>query len=167
MHPLVWVAKTAVERYITTRTTFAPKELTPEMKERAAAFVSLKIEDQLRGCIGTIVPVRRNLAEEVVHNAIGSATQDPRFPPVTISELPYLTYSVDVLTPPEPVADVGDLDPAKYGLIVATDQRRGVLLPALEGVDTTEQQILICRSKAGILPKESVALYRFQVKRYY
>ena len=166
MHPLVSLAKMAVERYVTTRMTLAPRELTAEMRERAAAFVSIKIEEQLRGCIGTIVPVRRNLAEEVVYNAIGSATQDPRFAPVTISELVYLTYSVDVLTAPERVLDAADLDPAKYGLIVEANLRRGVLLPELEGVDTVEQQILICREKAGILPKEPVALYRFLVKRY-
>ena len=166
MHALVSLAKMAVERYITTQTVSIPRELTPEMKQRAGAFVSIKINSQLRGCIGTIMPVRKDLAEEVVYNAVSSATRDPRFPPIAISELPYLSYSVDVLTPLERVADTKLLDPVRDGVIVEAGQRRGVLLPALEGVDTVDQQIMICREKAGILPHEPVTVYSFQVKRY-
>jgi AMMECR1 domain-containing protein len=82
------------------------------------------------------------------------------------AELPYLTYSVDVLTRPEPVESMRDLDPKKYGAIVESGRRRGLLLPDLEGVDSVEEQIDICRQKAGIAPNEPIKLYRFQVKRY-
>jgi AMMECR1 domain-containing protein len=77
-----------------------------------------------------------------------------------------LSYSVDVLTKPEPVESASQLDPKKYGAIVESGRRRGLLLPDLEGVDTVEEQIDICRQKAGIPPQEPVKLYRFQVKRY-
>jgi AMMECR1 domain-containing protein len=99
-------------------------------------------------------------------NAISSATRDPRFPPVATAELSDLDYSVDVLTKPVPVASKDELDPRKYGVIVESGGRRGLLLPDLEGVDTVEQQIDICRQKAGIDYDEPIKLYKFEVKRY-
>ena len=166
LHPIVKLAKEAVETYIREGKTLRPRDLTPEMRGRAGVFVSIKKHGELRGCIGTFAPSRKNIAEEVVHNAIASATQDPRFFPVTGEELPHLEYSVDILTSPEPVAGPEELDPRCYGCIVECGRRRGLLLPDLEGVDTVEEQIAICCRKAGIGPNEPVKLYRFQVKRY-
>jgi len=166
MHPLVKLAKETIESYVRDRTIPRPKELTPEMMERAGVFVSLKVGGLLRGCIGTYEPAKANVAEEVITNAISSATRDPRFPPVTPGELAELDYSVDVLTTPEPVAGEAELDPKRYGLIVESGARKGLLLPDLEGVDSVARQIEICRSKAGILPHQPVQLYRFEVKRY-
>lgn len=166
MHPLVKLAKETIESYVRDRTIPRPKELTPEMMERAGVFVSLKVGGMLRGCIGTYEPAKANVAEEVVENAISSATRDPRFPPVTPGELADLDYSVDVLTEPEPVEGEAELDPKRYGLIVESGARKGLLLPDLEGVDTVARQIEICRSKAGIPPHQPVQLYRFEVKRY-
>jgi len=166
LHPIVKLAKKAVETYIREGKTLRPKDLTPEMKGRAGVFVSIKKSGELRGCIGTFSPARKNIAEEVVHNAIASATQDPRFLRVAGEELPHLEYSVDILTSPEPVAGPEELDPRCYGCIVECGRRRGLLLPDLEGVDTVEEQIAICCRKAGIGPNEPVKLYRFQVKRY-
>jgi hypothetical protein len=136
------------------------------MSQRAGVFVSLKKYGELRGCIGTFEPTRANVAEEIIANAISSATRDPRFPPVNTAELPHLSYSVDVLTKPEPVESQNELDPKRYGVIVESGGQRGLLLPDLEGVNTVEEQISICRQKGGILPHEPVKLYRFEVKRY-
>jgi len=166
MHPLVRLAKETVESYVRNGTTPKPEELTPEMKERAGVFVSLKKRGMLRGCIGTFEPAKANVAEEIIANAISSSTRDPRFPPVTPAELDQLEYNVDVLTKPEPVESAADLDPKRYGVIVECGWRRGLLLPDLEGVDSVEHQIEICRSKAGIMPHELVKLYRFEVRRY-
>lgn len=166
MHPLVKLAKETIESYVRDRTIPRPKELTPEMMERAGVFVSLKVGGMLRGCIGTYEPAKANVAEEVITNAISSATRDPRFPPVTPGELADLDYSVDVLTTPEPVEGEAELDPKRYGLIVESGGRKGLLLPDLEGVDSVARQIEICRSKAGIMPHQPVQLYRFEVKRY-
>lgn len=166
MHPLVRLAKETIESYVRDGTIPQPKELTLEMRECAGVFVSLKMGGMLRGCIGTYEPAQVNVAEEVIANAINSATRDPRFPPVTTGDLDDLEYSVDVLTKPEPVASEAELDPKRYGAIVECGGRRGLLLPDLEGVDTVAHQIDICRSKAGILPHEPVKLYRFEVRRY-
>ncbi|HIE17049.1 MAG TPA: AmmeMemoRadiSam system protein A [Dehalococcoidia bacterium] len=166
LHPIVKLAREAVENYVRSGEVLKPSELSPEMRSRAGVFVSIKKHGELRGCIGTFAPTKANIAEEIVANAISSATQDPRFAPVAPSELDELEYSVDILTEPEPVDSVDQLDPRKYGVIVECGLRRGLLLPDLEGVDSVEQQIEICRAKAGIASGEPVRLYRFLVKRY-
>ncbi len=167
MHPIVALAKETVENYVKTGKRIAsPKTLTLEMKERAGVFVSIHKLGDLRGCIGTFESQERNIAEEVITNAISSATRDPRFEPVAEDELKDLDYSVDVLTEPEPVPDATHLDPKKYGVIVQGGWRRGLLLPDLEGVDSVAYQIDVCRQKGGISPNEPVRLYRFEVRRY-
>jgi len=166
MHPIVSLAKKAVETYAKTGERLKlPKSLGKEMKQRAGVFVSIHKKGDLRGCIGTFEAQEKNIAEEVISNAISSATRDPRFDPVKEDELKDLDYSVDILTEPEPVPDASYLDPKKYGVIVQSGWRRGLLLPDLEGVDTAEYQIDICRQKGGISMDEPVRLYRFEVKR--
>ena len=166
IHPIVKLAKLAVESYVNSGKVIEPEQITDELKGRAGTFVSIKKHGQLRGCIGTFQPTRRNIAEEIINNAIHSASRDFRFSPVVPSELDELDYSVDILTEPEPVSDKSELDPKEYGVIVDAGSRRGLLLPDLEGVNTVDEQINICRAKGGIAADEPVKLYRFQVRRY-
>lgn len=169
-HPLVQLARKTIAAYVRRGERIqppAPNEMTPEMKPRAGTFVSLHKHGNLRGCIGTIEPTQPNVAQEVIQNAISAATRDPRFPPVRPEELADLDISVDVLTEPEPVGSLEELDPKRYGVIVQSGWRRGLLLPDLEGVDTVEYQVDIARQKAGIAPGEPVQLFRFEVKRYH
>jgi AmmeMemoRadiSam system protein A len=163
---LVELAKAAVENYVKNKEVLKPEDITEEMKGKAGVFVSIKKHGNLRGCIGTFEPTKSNIAEEIVSNAISSAMADYRFTPIAVSELDELTYSVDILTQPEPVADVGELDPKKYGIIVESGFKRGLLLPDLEGVNTIAEQIQICKVKAGIAAEEPVKLYRFEVRRF-
>jgi len=164
--PVRW-AKASLRFYLENhRQMPAPAEVPKEFLGRAGAFVSLKKRGGLRGCIGTFAPTKANIAEEIIANAVKAGTEDPRFPPVTLNELPELDFSVDVLSPPERVNDVKELDPKKYGIIVRAGYRSGLLLPDLEGVDSVEEQISIAMRKAGIMPGEPVELYRFSVTRY-
>jgi AmmeMemoRadiSam system protein B/AmmeMemoRadiSam system protein A len=166
-HPIAALAKETVEAYVKSgKKPPPPKDLTPEMKHQAGVFVSIHKKGELRGCVGTFEAQQKNVAEEIIANAISSATRDPRFEPITEDELKDLDYSVDVLTTPEPIKDESQLDPKKYGAIVEAGWRRGLLLPDLEGVDTAAYQVDICRQKGGIGPDEPVQLYRFEVKRY-
>lgn len=145
-----------------------PDNLPPELTEkRAGVFVSLKKNGKLRGCIGTFLPTQDNIALEIIENAISAAVHDPRFSPVTLDEVEKLTISVDILSAPEEVKDISELDPKKYGIIVIHGYKKGLLLPDLEGVDTVEQQIDIARQKAGIYFNEDFKIERFEVKRYY
>lgn len=166
LHPVVKLAKLAIESYISDGKVIKPDQLTDEMKGKAGTFVSIKKHGQLRGCIGTFQPTRETVAEEIIANAIHSASRDIRFPPVEPSELNDLEYSVDILTEPELVSNTSELDPKEYGVIVDSGRSRGLLLPDLDGVDTVEDQINICRAKAGILADEPIQLYRFEVRRY-
>jgi AmmeMemoRadiSam system protein A len=131
----------------------------------AACFVTLKKRGELRGCIGTLEPGEAQLGWEIARNARSSALRDPRFPPVGADEVEALTCSVDVLSPSE-ACTPDDLDPGEYGVIVASGFRRGVLLPALEGIDTIAQQVGIALQKAGIAPDDSYDVRRFRVTRY-
>jgi len=166
MHPLVALARITVETFITEGKVFQLQELTPDMMGRAGVFVSIHKGGELRGCIGTFEPQKANVAEEVIANAISSATRDPRFLRIRPDELEDLEYSVDVLTTPHPIPNKDQLDPKRYGVIVEAGFKKGLLLPDLEGVDTVDYQIDICRQKAGIFPDEPVRLYRFEVRRY-
>jgi AmmeMemoRadiSam system protein A/AmmeMemoRadiSam system protein B len=166
---LLALARRAIETFVQEgRVIEKPSQLEPMLKERAACFVSIKtFEGDLRGCIGTIEPTRETLAEELIANAVSSATRDPRFSPVRADELPRLRYSVDVLSTPEP-AEFEDLDPKIYGVIVEDESgtRRGLLLPDLQGVETACQQVDIAARKAGILPGTPLKFFRFRVERY-
>ncbi|MGE5577646.1 MAG: AmmeMemoRadiSam system protein A, partial [Syntrophothermus sp.] len=160
--PYVTLARQTVEAYVREgRRLRPPKPIPAGMEKRAGVFVSLKKHGQLRGCIGTTGPTEPDIAAELIQNAIHAATQDPRFDPVEPEELEDLVYTVDVLTEPEPISGLEELDPAKYGVIVRKGYRTGLLLPDLEGIDTAEEQVAIAKRKAGIGPDEEVELQRF------
>lgn len=137
----------------------------PELRRKAACFVTLKKRGALRGCIGTLLPRRETLRNEVTVNAMAAALEDPRFPPVTEKELKELSISVDILSDPEKIDTLSSLDPKQYGVIVEKGGQRGVLLPDLEGVDTAEEQVSIAAGKAGISNLEGASLSRFTVTR--
>jgi AmmeMemoRadiSam system protein A len=164
------LARRAVETFVRDRHILDDGEVAnlPILRQRAACFVSIKTDGgDLRGCIGTIEPARPTLAREIIINAVHAATQDPRFNPVEERELGFLRYSVDVLSEAEPT-QFKNLDPSLYGVIVQDQvgKRRGLLLPAIEGVETAAQQVQIAARKAGIAPDEPLRLFRFKVVRF-
>ncbi len=167
--PYVKLARASVEAWVLRRERIpAPKDLPEEMlARRAGAFVSLHRNGQLRGCIGTILATRKNVAEEIIRNAVSACSSDDRFPPVRAEELAGLEISVDVLGAPEPVASMAELDVKRYGVIVSRGLKRGLLLPDLDGVDTVEEQVDIARRKGGIRADEPYELERFEVVRHY
>ena len=165
----VQLARLSVENFVTTGKHVAmPQNIAKELtSNRAGAFVSLKKNGRLRGCIGTFLPVQTNIAEEILTNAVSACSADPRFEPVKPYELPDLVYSVDILSAPEPIDGMDKLDVKRYGVIVANGNRRGLLLPDLAGVDTVEEQVSIAKRKGNIGQKEPVELYRFEVVRHH
>lgn len=143
-----------------------PDYVTEEMiKNRRGVFVSLKKYGNLRGCIGTILSTRDSIAEEIIKNAVEAATEDPRFEPVEESELEDLVISVDVLTEPTK-ATKEELNPKKYGIIVSSGRKRALLLPDLEGINTTGEQLSAVLNKGGISPDESYVIEKFEVIRH-
>jgi len=168
MNEYVKLAKYSLEHFVKTgEVARLPTDTSAELLgKKAGVFVCIKIHGQLRGCIGTIAPVTENVADEILRNAVSAASEDPRFPPVKAHELDELIYTVDVLAPPEKITDESQLDVKKYGIIVTSGYKRGLLLPNLDGVDTVAEQVEIARQKAGIGGGETVQLERFEVIRH-
>lgn len=135
------------------------------LNEKHGVFVSLKKFNHLRGCIGTIVPTTNSVGEEIIRNSIEAAIHDPRFPEVLEDEMNDIYISVDVLMDSESCSKE-ELNPKKYGVIVSCGNRRGLLLPDLEGVDTVEEQLRIACDKANIDFEENYTIEKFEVVRY-
>ena len=163
------LAYAAIEEYILYGTILRLPDSLPEemLTRRAGTFVSIHEDGRLRGCIGTIGPTADSIAGEIIQNAVSAASRDPRFSPVREEELPFLDISVDVLGDPEPVESEDELDVKRYGVIVTSGRKRGLLLPDLEGVDTVEQQVAIAAQKGGIREGERKNLQRFEVIRHH
>ena len=125
------------------------------------------MDGKLRGCIGTINPTTASIADEIIQNAVSSGTRDYRFSPITKDELPRLEYSVDVLRPAEPISSKEELDIHKYGVIVRSGYRSGLLLPNIDGINSVDEQISIAKRKAGIKEHEKFTLERFEVVRHF
>ena len=186
MNPYVELAKKAVESYVEREEIIEiPDDLPKEMIEKkSGTFVTIKKDEDLKGCIGTYLPIKESVAQEIIHNAVAAATEDYRFGPIQKEELPSLSYTVYLLGKPELVKDIKELNPQKYGIIVKTTPigspdrtdvvfnghavaKSALLLPDLEGIDTTEKQVLIACQKGGINPtREKIIIYRFTVGKH-
>ncbi len=197
MNQHILLAKQAVETYIKEGKITEPSNDLPEefFQRKAGTFVTIEKcassahppsgrKGELRGCIGTYLATRENIAEEIIRNAIAAATEDYRFGPIKKEELPQLSYTVYILNEPEQIKDIRELNPKKFGIIVKSQgfaegrdaifntapksyQKTGLLLPNLEEVNTVEQQIWITCQKAGIDPsKEQIIIYKFTVEKY-
>ncbi len=184
MNLFIFLAKEAVENYIKDgKIISSPENLPAEFYQRkAGAFVTVEKDGQLRGCIGTYLPTQENIAKEIISNAIAAATEDYRFGLIQKEELPYLSYTVYILSTPEPVKDIKKLNPKKFGIIVKTMPitissdvvfnghsipKSGLLLPDLDGIDTPEEQISIACQKGGIDHySEKFLVYKFTVEKH-
>jgi len=126
------------------------------LHEVRSAFVTLRQEGDLRGCIGS-VEAHRPLAEEVARNAHGAAFDDPRFPALTREEWPALTTTIEILSPAEPLDFTSEADlleqlvPGEDGLILAAGRRRGTFLPTVwQSLPDPEQFWTQLKRKAGL-----------------
>jgi AmmeMemoRadiSam system protein A len=186
MHSLVNLAKKSVETFIKTEQVISPPRDLPEefLNRKSGTFVTIENRGQLRGCIGTYLPIRQNIAEEVIYNAIAAAKEDYRFNPIKEEELSDLSFTVYILNKPELIKNIYQLNPQEYGIIVrslpivqtkdevtfdgAIPYKCGLLLPDLEGINTAEQQVSIACQKAMIDPKkEKFLIYRFTAEKYH
>ncbi len=173
MNEYVKLAKNTIEKYVKTgKKIEVPKDLPEEFYGvRKGVFVTIyekHSSKKLRGCVGTFMPTKENVAQEIVDNAISAAVYDYRFNPISENELDNLIYEVSLLNPPEQINSVANLDAEKYGVIVKSqDGKTGLLLPDIKGVEMPEKQISIACQKAGIdLKIEKIELYKFTVEKY-
>ena len=132
------------------------EEFSPELKSILGAFVSLKKNGQLRGCIGTFKP-DAGLYSQVQSLTIASATKDTRFLPVQQKELEEIDIEISVLTPMKKIEDISEIVLGKHGIYMKKNGRSGTLLPqvASETGWSLEEFLGHCaRDKAGIVWNE-------------
>ena len=164
----VQLAINTIYEYIKTGKVIEIPNTTSEelLENRRGVFVSIHMFNQLRGCIGTIYPTCENVAEEIINNAISASTRDNRFTPIIEEELDYLDINVDVLQEPEEIDNKNQLDIKKYGVIVSSGYKKGLLLPDIPGIESIDQQIEIAKRKGNIQDNEDIKLQRFEVIRH-
>jgi AmmeMemoRadiSam system protein B/AmmeMemoRadiSam system protein A len=164
---LLDIARGTIEQYV--RTGRAPdfSASTEHLKEKRGVFVTLHKRGELRGCIGYVEPVKP-LYLAVRDMAISAATEDPRFPPVTVDELSEIDIEITVLSPLRRVSDPESVIVGRHGLLIRKGFHSGLLLPQVpveQGWTKKEFLEFTCR-KAGLMPdayKDSDAeLYVFE-----
>jgi AmmeMemoRadiSam system protein A len=166
-HDLLQLARSSIAAAVSGRPVDEPAPL--GWPDASGVFVTIKRQGTLRGCLGTLQN-RYGLAAEVVRCAIDSATEDPRFPPVSPEELPELSVEISILGPLEAVDSSPDaFTIGTHGLVVEEGARRGLLLPqvATEWGWTPEQFLRQTCLKAG-LPLDAwqrgARVYRFSAE---
>ncbi len=144
-----------------------------ELTQQRATFVTLKIADQLRGCIGTL-EAHLPLIEDIARNAFSAAFKDPRFPPVSEAEVENLDIHLSLLTEPEPIEFdsqqdlLGKIRPSVDGLILEEGSHRGTFLPSVwESLTTPESFLEHLKMKAGLSREywsTSLKIYRYRAE---
>ena len=125
---LLKLARRAIENHFGAGGALKPGNKDPVMKEKSGAFVTLKIDGELRGCVGYPLPIKP-LDETIVEMAVAAASQDYRFASLTIEEVDRARIEISVLSLPRRVQDVGEVEVGRHGIIVSKGVHRGLLLP--------------------------------------
>ena len=125
----------------------------PNLKLNAGAFVTLKINEELRGCIGYIT-AEEPLINTVTEVAKHAAVEDPRFPSLSRDELDQVSIEISVLSPLMKIKDYSEIKIGEHGLLVEEGLRRGLLLPqvATENNFNVDQFLKSICLKAGLPP---------------
>jgi AmmeMemoRadiSam system protein B/AmmeMemoRadiSam system protein A len=154
---LLAIARGAIEGVLRDGRAPEPRSDNPALQAPRGAFVTIKIDGRLRGCIGNFgIRNAKALFRTVSEMAVAAAVQDPRFPPLTEDELPKIELEISALSPLRPVSDAGDVEVGRHGLYITKGGRSGVLLPQVAteyGWDRTTFLEQTCR-KAGLGPGE-------------
>jgi AmmeMemoRadiSam system protein A len=124
----------------------------PALNLPAGAFVTLYLNVELRGCIGQLEPAHP-LAQIVAEMAVAAAFEDPRFPPLSLSELANIKIEISILSPLKQIFNVDEIEIGKHGVMVRQGNRSGVYLPQVateEGWDRPTLLSSLCQDKAGL-----------------
>jgi AmmeMemoRadiSam system protein A len=150
-------------------------DYSPALCEHRATFVTLKLNGQLQGCIGTL-EAYRPLVTDVVANAYAAAFSDPRFPPVTHAQLPHLAISISILSPPEELtfkneSELQDQLRADIdGLILREGSFRGTFLPSVwKSLPDKRQFLEHLKLKAGLSVdywSDKIQVYRYTTQSF-
>jgi AmmeMemoRadiSam system protein B/AmmeMemoRadiSam system protein A len=152
---LLLIARETLDRYVRNKEIYQPETENPKFLDPKGAFVTLKKNGGLRGCIGFIEPVYP-LHQTIVQATIYAASKDARFSPVSSTELENIELEISVLTPPQKIDDPREVKVGKHGLIIARGNLRGLLLPQVPVENSWSRLTFLQRTcqKAG-LPKDA------------
>lgn len=165
---LLKIAREAIESYIKAKKIPAFNANSPALLECRGAFVSLKEKGGLRGCIGVFTS-DKPLYLTVVDMAVAAATQDPRFVPLTESELSEITIEISCLTALKKVKDTTEIEVGRDGLYIVKGYCRGVLLPQVAVECCWDKETFLEHTclKAGLPPdgwKDGADIYIFEAE---
>ncbi len=167
---LLRAAREAIEQKVETREEDGPEtdSLSEALREKRGAFVTLKSNGQLRGCIGTFSE-EKPLSKTVTEMAVSAATHDPRFMPVTPEELKRLKIEISALTPLTPIKGVTEIEVGRHGIYILKEGSAGVLLPqvATENNLSREEFLEMLCQKAGLGPgqwREGATILTFEAE---
>lgn len=163
---LLRIARQAIQEFVEKNKIFDYKTDNPNLLIERGAFVTLKKEGQLRGCIGFIEPVLP-LYETVIRTAIYAATQDARFEPVSKEELKGLEIEISVLTPLQKIEDPHSIQVGKHGLVISMESKKGLLLPQVARENRWKLETFLGQAclKAGLPPdawKKGAEIFVFE-----
>ena len=162
---LLGIARNAVEAHVSGNSLQLPVIRQGIVSQRHGVFVSIHRGKELRGCIGNVM-TDSALYRTTARCAVAAATSDPRFPPVTLDELPHVTFELSVLSIPEPVHNVEQIEVGKHGLIISKGPARGLLLPQVATQYRWNRNQFLAETcmKAGIDPnawKQGASIHYF------
>ncbi len=150
---LLSLARKTIEEYLKTGKVLEYKTDNKELLTPSAVFVTLTKKGELRGCIGTTFP-QYPLYQAVINMAIAAATEDPRFPPVTLDELKDIKIEISILSPLKRVFSHKDIKEKVHGVVVRREGRSGLFLPQVWEQLPKKEEFLsqLCWGKAGLPP---------------
>lgn len=125
---LLELAREAIKLHLEGKQTPEVKVTDLALKEKRGAFVTLKIGGELRGCIGYPLPIK-SLYQTIIEVAVSAATQDFRFKPLSLEELLKTRIEISVLSSPQPVKDISEIEVGTHGIVISKGLNKGLLLP--------------------------------------
>jgi AmmeMemoRadiSam system protein A len=152
------------------------EELSGQLTQTGATFVTLTIDSELRGCIGSL-EARRPLAEDVQVHAVAAALEDYRFPPVSEHEVGIITIEISRLTSPQRIQSqnaedlISQIRPGIDGVILMKGRQRATFLPQVwRKVPEVEQFLdMLCRkmgSPSDCWREKDVQVFTYQVEKF-
>jgi AmmeMemoRadiSam system protein A len=125
---LLDLARRTIQYHLEREKALKEESKDPTLQEKRGAFVTIKVENELRGCIGYPLP-HKSLFQTIIDCAIAASSQDFRFAPIKKEELPRLNIEISILTLPKEVKDVSEIKIGEHGIILSKGPHRGLLLP--------------------------------------
>lgn len=167
---LLSVARHAIERRLKGFVSPPDTAFYENLLRPGGAFVTIRVEQELRGCIGYIES-EKPLVQVVAEVAARAATEDTRFPPMTVHELDLASIEVSVLSPLCRILSIDEIEIGTHGLVVALGMNRGLLLPQVATEHSLDRESFFAAAlhKAGIplgmryLPELEIFVFEAEV----